>query len=565
MIISGCIFVFLAASWTSPVFPFAYGYDSSWYSLMGRAITEGHVPYRDYFDLKGPVFFFIEAIGQFFLKGRPGIVLIECIANAASAIFIWKTARLYLKRRYCAAILAVYYFIYFFLLWGGNTCEEYMTAFNFACIYLALDYLKKISETDTFTGYETAAFVFGFSFGVIALSKVTVAAPMLAAALTVMIGLIRKKQAKLLLPIIGLFLAGAAFIVVPVCAYFALNHAFDRFIYCAFTFAFMRSTDYYETFSLEWEKNLTICYVVFIFSAFIWKNVNKKLRYFREFLIIVSAFTFLALHLGTPYTYYFITELTVFVPFLMVFFRLADDAAEGRAPECEEEEESRASAGTESASVKAGAEAPGEAVAEAAAASGEQAVTEAAAASGERAVTETAAASGEEAVAETAAAFGERAPSAAAVRKRLKRLLLAEAGVLIVLGFYWKPVIDKMAENVRLHRYPSRDYYDASLEVRAMIPPEDQYRVYNLESGMIYYEMIQELPTNQYPVNLPYFLHLDPSIKADVMDYLTHRRPTWIISEDMESFDDDDVKAYVFSHYVLVADTEAEELYRSVE
>ena len=48
----GCVFVLLAASWVSPMYKDAYGYDSSWYSMMGRAMTQGMVPYRDYFDLK---------------------------------------------------------------------------------------------------------------------------------------------------------------------------------------------------------------------------------------------------------------------------------------------------------------------------------------------------------------------------------------------------------------------------------------------------------------------------------------------------------------------------------
>ena len=86
VMISGCIFVLVSASWTSPLFPEMYGYDSAWYSMMGRAITEGFVPYRDYFDLKGPVFFFIEAIGQAVIKGRNGIFLIECIASAFSSV-----------------------------------------------------------------------------------------------------------------------------------------------------------------------------------------------------------------------------------------------------------------------------------------------------------------------------------------------------------------------------------------------------------------------------------------------------------------------------------------------
>lgn len=524
VVLSGCIFVLLAASWTSPLFRYAYGYDSSWYSLMGRAITRGYVPYRDYFDLKGPVFFMMEAIGQFLLTGRGGIVLIECIAAGSSALILWKTARLRLGPKKSAAVLGCFYFVYFFLLWGGNTCEELMMPFNLGCIYLALKYIGALPEeperapakesepaaadapstadvleaadapaatdtpeaadapaatdSDPYQNYGTAAFLFGVSFAVIVLSKITVAAPMGAAAVTVAVELIRRKRAKLLFPILGLFMLGAAFVAVPVCAYFAMNHAFGRFIYCTFAFAFKRSTDYYEAFSLDWEKNLLICYVVFLFSLFL-KPASLKEKHRKDILVFGSLFTFFALHLGTPYTYYFITELPIFVLFLIEFFSMMGEVAGGKAS--------------------------------------------------------------------------------------VKRLVWTEAGVMAVLLFYWTPVMDKINENYCLCRYPNSSYYEGTMEVWSFIPEDERDEVYDLESGMIFYEMLGVLPTNPYPVNLPYFLHLDPRIKEEVMEYLKIKRPKWIISEDMESFDDEDVKEYVFSHYELFLDSNAEELYERIE
>ena len=49
--LTGVIYIFQCSSWTSPLYPYAYGYDASWYSLMGRAITQGKVPYKDSFLL----------------------------------------------------------------------------------------------------------------------------------------------------------------------------------------------------------------------------------------------------------------------------------------------------------------------------------------------------------------------------------------------------------------------------------------------------------------------------------------------------------------------------------
>ena len=69
-LLSGALFVCLASEWVNPFFKEAYGYDSSWFTLMGRAILEGKVPYRAYFDLKGPCLFFYEALGQLIKRGE---------------------------------------------------------------------------------------------------------------------------------------------------------------------------------------------------------------------------------------------------------------------------------------------------------------------------------------------------------------------------------------------------------------------------------------------------------------------------------------------------------------
>ena len=58
------LFLLIFSLWTSPFYRHWYGCDCSFFTMVGRGITEGMVPYRDFFDLKGPYFFFIEALGQ---------------------------------------------------------------------------------------------------------------------------------------------------------------------------------------------------------------------------------------------------------------------------------------------------------------------------------------------------------------------------------------------------------------------------------------------------------------------------------------------------------------------
>ena len=48
---------------TSPLYDGSYTIDSSVFQLIGKGILEGYIPYVDLFDHKGPILFFIQALG----------------------------------------------------------------------------------------------------------------------------------------------------------------------------------------------------------------------------------------------------------------------------------------------------------------------------------------------------------------------------------------------------------------------------------------------------------------------------------------------------------------------
>ena len=470
--LSGCIFIALASSWTSPLFKNAYGFDASWYSLAGRAIVEGKVPYRDLFDLKGPTLFFYEAIGQFFVKGRGGIFLIQCISISASAILIYKCARLYCTKIWSTVILLLFYFVYTDLLWGGNTVEELFMPFNLLCIFLALKTLKD----KNYESVETKGFIFGVSFFIIFWAKMTVAAPMVAATVTVFICLLIEKRYDAVVNAVKYFFFGGFCTSAPIIAYFMMRGALKDMLFCVFQLGFKRGTDYYESFSLEWELNLMICSLVFIFSILLWLRKKTPL-YIKIFMTASSVITYALLHLGTPYTYYFINELPLYVCYLIFLPLLATKIK----------------------------------------------------------------------------------------LKKVKSIVGAVASAAIfvtILIYFGQNSIDKINENIDLFSSDNGNEYVRNVyEIYDEIPDSEKDQLYNLESGMIFYEILQEIPNNKYPVNLPYFLHLYPEIKTNVLDYLEIRKPSWIVSENLSEFDDEDIRNYVWSHYVQVKVNGAEELY----
>ena len=480
--VSGMLYILQCSSWTSPLYPYAYGYDCSWYSLMGRAITLGKVPYRDYFDLKGPVLFFYEAFGQLFLKGRNGIFLIQCISIGVTAVIVWKTARLYLNRICTVLVLISYYFVAYALIWGGNTVEELFMPFSVLAVYLVLDYIKN-KENALFTP-ERSALLMGIGFGVYFFSKMTVAAVICASVLTVTIFLIKKKEWSRLASCALNFIIGITIVAVPLFIYFIVNGALKDFIYCAFLFAFKRSTDYYEAFSLKWELNLVICYASFFFGLCM-SHENEEEDELRLYILLTAPIQYAFLHLGTPYLYYFLSQMPVFVLLMILYLR-------GMAIRIE------------------------------------------------RIRTEE-------------------------LKPELRDFALLFSIVIVIYG-YQNITVDKFRENLRIREEEwGKTQVLACREIYELVPEWERDQIFNLESGMIYYEVNQNLPTNKYPVNLPYFLHLDPRIKTNVMNKLILHTPKWIISEDMFSFDDEDVKEFVGTHYEKVAENDGEELYRYLD
>ncbi|MCR4892088.1 MAG: glycosyltransferase family 39 protein, partial [Lachnospiraceae bacterium] len=306
VIASGWIFLLLASSWTSPLYPYSYGYDASWYSLGGRAIVEGRVPFRDFFDLKGPVLFFYEALGQFFIRGRGGVFLIQCLSMAFTVGFFWRSERIYLKRWQSAIILALFYYVYTPLLWGGNSAEELFMPFNMIAIFYGLTFIEK-GDDDSFP-VEKVSLIFGIGFALAALSKVTIAAALISVMVTVVILLLYRREFGRLGKAALYFVLGAFFVTLPVFAYFAMNGALEDFIFCSFIFALKRSTDYYESFSVEWELNLVICWAGIIVGLLLpRKGKRRGGGAYKLLLVLMSLILYGLLHLGTPYLYYFIS------------------------------------------------------------------------------------------------------------------------------------------------------------------------------------------------------------------------------------------------------------------
>lgn len=127
---------------TSPL----YGngdYDSCGYILMGMELANGNVPYISITDNKGPILWIFEAIGQFFIMGKIGVYITQCVCTFICLILIAKIMNNLLqfnkKKQLISCIL--YLFFVAVVYEGGNFTEEYSNIFIILSIYAASLYV----------------------------------------------------------------------------------------------------------------------------------------------------------------------------------------------------------------------------------------------------------------------------------------------------------------------------------------------------------------------------------------------------------------------------------------
>ena len=310
----------LFSLWTSPFYKLWYGCDASFFTLVGRGIIEGKVPYRDFFDLKGPYFFFIEALGQFMAHDRIGAFLIQIPFAYASLILIYKISLLFISRKKAIFVMIVYLWGNITTLWGGNTMEEFALPISLACLYIVLKAVvadkKSFSDLSVWT-----VMILGLCLGFDIFSKISVAAPILGIIAAVLFGDLTSRSIKRFFMNILYLLLGLALAALPVIIYFGVNDSMSDMIYCVFKLGFSRSTDYYESFNLTWELKLSGCVFAFMFAILQRDRLQKEVSII---LMAMSAATWLLLHLGTPFYYYFTTVYPSLVLAMILFLKVYD-------------------------------------------------------------------------------------------------------------------------------------------------------------------------------------------------------------------------------------------------
>lgn len=239
---TGILFLILFSYTTSPLFPDFYGWDSAFFMLVGKGMTRGSLPYRDFFDMKGPWLFLIEYAGQLICYDRNGIFMLQCLSLGITLFFCQKILERYYGsgglRKSLLALLP-FYIILSSTMEGGNLTEEWSLPFLFFCLYLALEFIHGGRKQHR----PGKAFWYGLCFGILALIRITNAALICAIILTVFIFLVQQREWKNLFWNMLAFLGGVLLAFLPPVIYFGMQGQLENMLYCTFVFGFIYGTE----------------------------------------------------------------------------------------------------------------------------------------------------------------------------------------------------------------------------------------------------------------------------------------------------------------------------------
>ena len=222
-------------STSSPLYPFNPWDDVNVFFTMGRGIIHGLVPYKDIFDHKGPVLYFIYTIAALISeRSFIGVWIIECIAASVFAIFSWKIVKLYtLPSKASIMVMPVFLGIVYTVKmfnFGGNTEELCFPLLSIA-FYIGL---RAVVEGDGLP-VKHEALICGLISGILFWIKYTFLGFMIGFCIYILVISIKHKDAARLWSLVWRFLTGFIIITIPVLLYFlitgSLQYMYDAYFY----------------------------------------------------------------------------------------------------------------------------------------------------------------------------------------------------------------------------------------------------------------------------------------------------------------------------------------------
>ncbi len=233
-----CIAVGLMASTFFSTFPLTKTYtytDSSVFIYIGKMMQKGYLPYKDLFDHKGILLYFVQMLGAVLTPDSlTGIWILEAFNMIATALLFFKIAGLFSEDRIIKyiSVIAVMIMCGMNTYEGGNFTEAYALPWISSALYIFLKYFQNFK-------YKFIDIIWlGVGFAVISLLRINMAVVWAVMMPLILIRMIYKRQGKELAQCALGFVIGLLVIYVPVIIYFLWTGSLQSFIDCYLVFNF---------------------------------------------------------------------------------------------------------------------------------------------------------------------------------------------------------------------------------------------------------------------------------------------------------------------------------------
>lgn len=316
-LVAATVFTLVLSKSTTPLAKNSWGLDSAFFILVGQGMTKGLLPYRDFFDMKGPYLFLIEFIGQKICYGRTGAFIVQCINISFCLYIIGKTSDLFAKRliwlhRFIAflpvlAVAAVNYE-------KGNLTEEYCLPAVLLSLYFCLKYFKGVEAGKGYKHPLLYSLFYGAATGFICFIRITNAATVGAILVVIFLFLLHKKEFKnAVLNLLMVFSGFVATCAGP-CIFFYSKKLLPEMLNQIFVFGATYSAEF--TFMQKFQRSFShygLYFLILLLPVVICIIYREK--WYMMLLSLLSALLLLvAVTMGNAFAHY----LMLFIPHVVL-------------------------------------------------------------------------------------------------------------------------------------------------------------------------------------------------------------------------------------------------------
>lgn len=207
----------------SPLYPFNEWSDINLYFNIGKAIANGQVLYTEAFDHKGPLIFFIYAIGYLISNTSfVGMYIIESIAWVFMIYAAYFTARLFVGKVYAFVVALVFPVLMLSHTCEGGSAEEFISICMVISMYFFIRYFK---ESHTVIHPPKFMLIHGVMLSIALFIKINLVVFWFFPLLAIFVCILYHKQYRNLIENVIAVLIGMLIIALPICLYLIVNKA----------------------------------------------------------------------------------------------------------------------------------------------------------------------------------------------------------------------------------------------------------------------------------------------------------------------------------------------------